>query len=369
MSFADVAGPRNPGTASNIFGGWVWQNPTNILTVGSPYASVQLSDVFGSSFLQGSNYGFSIPDNATILGIEVIVNKFTSAGSGTIVDASVCLLKNYHVTGVGREDGTTPWPSSMTVVVYGGPADLWGSTWTPAEINAAGFAVDLSGRGTTSTASRTAYVDYIQVRVTYTLVLPVQLASFYSEISKDGVDLKWSTLSETNNYGFFIERRPEADQAFTELPGVFIPGHGTTLDPQSYRYVDDNVNPGVWYYRLRQVDLDGTVHNTDAMRVEVVLTGIASELRDLLATYSLSQNYPNPFNPSTTIRYGLSQKSRVTLSVFNTLGQEVANLVNGENEAGFHETTFDASGLPSGVYFYRLRAGDFVETKRLSLIR
>jgi hypothetical protein len=368
MSFADVAGPRNPGTASNIFGGWVWQNPTNILTVGAPYASVPLSDIFGSSDLQGSNYGFSIPDNATVLGIEVIVNKFTSAGSGTIVDASVCLLKNYYVTGVGREDGTTPWASSMTPVVYGGPADLWGSTWTPAEINAAGFAAELSARGTTSTASRTAYVDYIQVRVTYTMVLPVQLASFNSILSKDGVFLKWSTLSETNNYGFFVERRIAAEEDFMELPGAFIPGNGTTLIPQNYRYVDNMVNPGVWYYRLRQVDLDGTVYHTDAVRVEVVSTGTVSERSGLFTTYFLSQNYPNPFNPSTTIRYVLPQKSRVTLSVINTLGQEVANLVNGEYEAGFHETTFDASGLSSGVYFYRIQAGEFVATKRLLLL-
>ena len=85
--------------------------------------------------------------------------------------------------------------------------------------------------------------------------------------------------------------------------------------------------------------------------------------------FMLYQNYPNPFNPSTTIRYGLPNRSHVALTVFNSLGQRVAVLQNGEQEAGYHEVKFDASGLSSGVYFYRLRAGDFVETKRLLVMK
>jgi hypothetical protein len=87
------------------------------------------------------------------------------------------------------------------------------------------------------------------------------------------------------------------------------------------------------------------------------------------AHFHLGQNYPNPFNPSTTILYGLPSRSHVTLSVFNTVGQQVATLVEGEQEAGFHEVQFEASGLASGVYLYRLQAGDFVQTKRLLLLR
>ena len=85
--------------------------------------------------------------------------------------------------------------------------------------------------------------------------------------------------------------------------------------------------------------------------------------------FLLEQNYPNPFNPSTTIRYGLPSRSHVTLTVVNTLGQEVATLVQGEQEAGFHEAVFDATGLASGVYLYRLTAGSYVETRKLVLVR
>ena len=85
--------------------------------------------------------------------------------------------------------------------------------------------------------------------------------------------------------------------------------------------------------------------------------------------FSLEQNYPNPFNPSTTIRFGLPSRSHVTLTVFNTLGQKVATLEEGEREAGFHEADFDASGLASGVYLYRLQARSFVETRRMVVLR
>jgi Secretion system C-terminal sorting domain len=89
----------------------------------------------------------------------------------------------------------------------------------------------------------------------------------------------------------------------------------------------------------------------------------------LLTSFVLDQNFPNPFNPSTTIRYGLPSKSAVQLAVFNTLGQQVAALQNGEQDAGYHEVKFDGSGLSSGVYFYRIEAGSFVQTRKLLLIR
>ena len=100
-----------------------------------------------------------------------------------------------------------------------------------------------------------------------------------------------------------------------------------------------------------------------------MITSVERLSTDMPAHFILDQNYPNPFNPSTTIRYGLPHTSNVTLTVFNTLGQLVAQLVNGEQEAGYHEVRFDGTGLSSGVYFYRLKAGDFVETKRLMLMK
>jgi hypothetical protein len=112
-----------------------------------------------------------------------------------------------------------------------------------------------------------------------------------------------------------------------------------------------------------------------AMSVETFIvplnlqTGIFNRLTTQPALYGLSQNYPNPFNPTTTIRYALPSRSHVTLNVFNTLGQIVRELVNGDMDSGYHEVRFDALGLASGVYFYRLQAGIFIQTKNLSILR
>jgi predicted GH43/DUF377 family glycosyl hydrolase len=120
----------------------------------------------------------------------------------------------------------------------------------------------------------------------------------------------------------------------------------------------------MWYDAM-DANLARIGHATSPLTID----GIAEGGPELPQTFRLEQNYPNPFNPSTTIRYGLPQKSAVQLTVFNTLGQQVALLQNGEQEAGYHQVQFDGSGLSSGVYFYRLRAGDFMETKRLLLLR
>ena len=103
--------------------------------------------------------------------------------------------------------------------------------------------------------------------------------------------------------------------------------------------------------------------------LQEMVSAVMNERSSVPLSFTLEQNYPNPFNPTTTIQYALPHHAHVTLSVFNTLGQQVASLVNGGVDAGHHSVQFDASGLASGVYFYRLQAGSSVDTKRLLLLR
>jgi hypothetical protein len=194
-----------------------------------------------------------------------------------------------------------------------------------------------------------------------TAPLPVQLTSFTATEQEGAVTLQWQTATEENNYGFEIQRSLDRMQGYETIPGSFVRGNGTTLQEHSYRYRIDSPPPGLWYYRLKQIDLDGTVTYSEGILP-------AGHHVETPAEYSLDQGYPNPFNPSTTIRYALPERSPVTLIVYNALGQHLVTLVEGEQEAGRHEVKFDAAGLSSGVYFYRLQAGSFVATRNLLLV-
>jgi hypothetical protein len=197
--------------------------------------------------------------------------------------------------------------------------------------------------------------------------LPITLAEFTAVVQPgtDYVRLYWATLSEINNFGFFIQRRQGNEESFVDVPGGFVVGHGTTSEPQQYTFIDSAVTSGTWYYRLKQVDLNGAVHLSEPVQVGVV-TGV-EEL--VPVHYSLSQNYPNPFNPSTVISYGLPRSSHVLLEVYDALGKLVETLVEKNHEPGQYQVRLDAEGLAAGVYYYRLTAGDFVSTKKLLLIK
>ena len=205
-------------------------------------------------------------------------------------------------------------------------------------------------------------------REVISLPVPIQLASFNASQnpSGGGVILRWRTLSEVNNYGFEIQRGANPGVEFASIQGAFIPGHGTTTTPQEYSFAYPGAPDGIWYYRLKQIDLDGAVHFSDPARVDV---GAGETAQDAPAVFSLAQNFPNPFNPETVIRYSIPSTSEVTLAIYNTLGERVAVLVSGVQGRGSHDVRFDGSSLASGVYFYRLQSAGVVETKKLSLIK
>jgi hypothetical protein len=194
------------------------------------------------------------------------------------------------------------------------------------------------------------------------LQLPVELMDF-SAVSENGkVRLNWTTGSEIDNDHFELSRRMIGSD--WQSLGVRIDGAGNSAGSRSYGYVDEDVEIGRTYvYRLITVDVNGT--RMVASETEASVNAGAAQVSE----FKLYANYPNPFNPSTTIAYDLREATDVTLNVFDVLGRHVSTLVNGYQAAGRYSLAFEANGLPSGVYFYRLETAQFTDMKKMMLLK
>jgi len=211
--------------------------------------------------------------------------------------------------------------------------------------------------------------------------LPVELLSFEAESDDTEVVLRWETATEVDNYGFEIERA--STQGSTVIPVSsndedrnlinwqsigFVDGAGNSNSPLEYSFVDTPTGGSQFQYRLKQIDTDGQFTYTDIVEVEVVPE-----------RFELYQNYPNPFNPSTTIKYQIPVSRQTTaetgmtgqikLVIYDLLGQKVTTLVNEPQGPGNYEVIWDAIQVSSGMYIYRLVAGEFVGTKKMILLR
>ena len=297
----------------------------------------------------------SPPSVAPVSSVDVTVTGTSSSGSGFFDPGSGFL--NRISASVLNGSGATG-AVSVNSITYTDP------THVTLSLNTTGASGNFNIRITNPDGQQaTSGAPILNVDIN----LPIQLASFTGSVVNRGqVSLQWITLSETNNYGFEVQRGATPASGFLTLANSFIPGHGTTTEPQYYSYSDVTATPSEMWYRLKQIDLDGSVHYTDGIRVDLS-TGVAGNT--LPFKTALHQNYPNPFNPSTRIRYSLARTALVTLRIFNTLGQEVATLVRQEQDAGEYGVEWKPDQVPSGMYIYRLQAGDYVENRRLVLLK
>jgi hypothetical protein len=191
--------------------------------------------------------------------------------------------------------------------------------------------------------------------------IPVELTMFIALQIQDGIMLNWTTATETNNAGFSVERSKD-NISFNEI--AFVEGNGTTTEVNDYSFVDRNTNSGRYFYRLKQIDYDGSYTYSGTVEAEVNVPEV----------FVLSQNYPNPFNPSTNIKFSLPVDSKIRINLFNTLGEKIDVLAEGEFSVGYHEISFDAASLANGVYYYTLSAegndgSSFVSTKKMVLLK
>jgi agmatine/peptidylarginine deiminase len=220
-----------------------------------------------------------------------------------------------------------------------------------------------SVNGKTSTKPLTAPQGYYKFYVD--VPVPVELASFNSSVSGNSVTLRWLTSSEINNQGFEVERKvlsPQASPGNTVFEKAgFVSGYGTTTEIKSYSFIDTGIENGSYLYRLKQLDFDGSFKYYNLAEVIEIMTP---------DRFELAQNYPNPFNPATKIEFSLPEDfNNVKLTIFNPLGQKVAELVNSKLEAGQHSYQWDASNIASGLYIYQLQTNKFTATKKMILLK
>ncbi|MCF8266792.1 MAG: T9SS type A sorting domain-containing protein [Ignavibacteriales bacterium] len=268
----------------------------------------------------------------------------TSRGFVGTDEGSVTYTANYfdselsnQSSGIGATAKSTSWmQTSANFITAGWDQEIWNRD---NEINDGYLYLDWQNPGGTP--------------------LPVELKSFTAKAVNSKVILKWSTATEVNNYGFEIERSKDKKLQSWETIG-FVNGHGNSNSPKEYIFSDNYPLSGNTFYRLKQIDIDGAFKYSDIISVESGKTP---------SDFSLHQNYPNPFNPATKISFNLPQASDVSLKVYDILGNQAAVLVNRFLDAGSYSYEFDGAGLSSGIYFYRIKAGNFNSVKKMVLLR
>jgi pectate lyase len=191
--------------------------------------------------------------------------------------------------------------------------------------------------------------------------IPVELASFNASVNGNDVQLNWITSTEINNFGFEVERSQKSKVKSQNWERIgFVEGGGTTTEIRTYSFTDMNVSSGQYSYRLKQIDYDGSFKYSPVVQVEV---------GEVINNFALHQNYPNPFNPETIIRFEIPSEEFVNISVFNVIGEQVASLVNEKLSGGTHSVSFNGNNLSSGLYIYRLKAGNTMIVRKMMLLK
>ncbi len=309
---------------------------SDVLVTGSSSNAVHRYDLNGT-YLNNFITGQSFPQQLTEMSDgNIAVANFSTGGGIRVYDNSGTLVQN--LTGVTGNRGVYQLGNGNFLTTNGSGVH---------EVN-----------GTTGVLVRTIVsgVSGHYISPFDPSVIPVELTSFTSSVVDGLVQLNWQTATETNNAGFEIQRSSEKSN-WTEIG--FVTGNGTTAEIQNYSYTDQIPINAVNYYRLKQIDYDGSYEYSKVIEVDISTPQY----------FTLEQNYPNPFNPATIINYNLPANGFVTLKIYDLLGNLVTSLINEEQSAGRYSVSFDATGLASGFYFYTIKVNDFTDLKKMLYLK
>ena len=336
--FEDPTFPPTGWHTKNILGGVIWMQANSIFHSGAHSAIIAWQDTGGEDWLVTPQLNIVAGDSLKFWTrrfwpavYEPDTLQIRVSTTDTSVASFTTVLATYDVN-------TFPNPDFGEYKI-----DL--SSFAGQNVFIAFRHYDFNGNGM--------YLDDVSVAGS----VPVELASFAASVSGNDVTLSWMTATELNNSGFNVERTT-GKESWTELG--FIEGHGTTTETHVYTFIDKGLAEGTYSYRIKQVDFDGSYKYYDLNQDVEIAAPIS---------YALSQNYPNPFNPTTKIKYSVPFDGFVSVAVFNILGKKVANILGSVQKAGNYELTFDATNLASGMYIYRMKAGDFVSIKKMMILK
>jgi hypothetical protein len=417
------------GTLTNI----ITSNTTGLTDFGTEYLSIRVTynpsnDIWELFVRNDGTTSFSDPLTGTLISQGTAINNTytgipldylggywqgstaanqTAFFDNVSVSVTIIPVTNIQVNGTGTGTGSVSWTSpniynnslnELIVFLKDGSSITVG---TPTSNISSYTANSIFGSGSTYENDPNAYCIYkgdgtsinisgiIDGNTYYTLIfntnsqssyssaatgngiLPVELSSFSAIVLENSVKLNWRTETEVSNYGFEIERASSLTTPVQEWTKIgFVQGYGNSNSPKDYSFIDDlTLTPNLpagrhglnrnLQYRLKQIDNDGQFEYSKVIEVD-----LGSPTK-----FELSQNYPNPFNPSTTISFSLPQSGNVKLTVYNLLGEQIAEPVNGFKEAGIHTINFSASSLNSGIYIYKIEANGFVQSRKMTLIK
>ncbi len=187
--------------------------------------------------------------------------------------------------------------------------------------------------------------------------LPVELSRFNGSVKGGNVELVWSTETEVNSHSFEIERKGNTSGAWITIGTV--PAFGYSNSPKNYSFTDKNLHPGIYQYRLKMIDSDGSVEYSSVISLNM----------NTPEKFTLEQNYPNPFNPVTKLRYAIPLPSVVEISIYTITGSKLMTLSRDHKEAGVYETDIDLRPFSSGIYFCRLSAGEKSALIKMTFIK
>ena len=327
----------NNGVVSNPFGMSVdltniSQTSTNVAT-GDYLISGSAGTVTAMKWSNGATATLNQTANSTVTG--VVWTTGTSHGNSGLM-VSRAKYGNGRVVLVcdssPADDGT------------GGTGNTLYAGWMDPSVNGSHAALHLNG-------------SLWLAKIIEPATLPVELVSFSASNINNEIRLYWTTATQLNNFGWNVERFISGNGNWS-VAGV-IRGAGTNNVTTAYSFTDQFTHNGILEYRLKQIDLDGNFKYSNTVSVTV----------DKPVAFVLGNNYPNPFNPSTIISYSLPEASNVKLIVYNDIGQPVRVLENGFKAAGSYIISFNAGELSSGIYFYKIEAGQFSQIRKMMLVK